>query len=451
MRLSLRLTVVFGCVGLLAVASLAVVAWLLAADEVRDSIDDELVRRATVLAERPAPSTNSIEADRQTGRSPAAPVLGFDDAGVQFFAADGTPLGEAAFAVDPEVVSASRSSSLEPMTVATSSGTYRIVTVAFDAGIPDAGFIQFFREISDEESALSDLALRLAVVTAVSLVALAAASWIVGRWLSKPLDELTVAAERLAELDDMPGRIEITRGDEIGSLAGSFNRVLSALEVGRAQQRRLVADASHELRTPLTSVRMRTEFLAANLAMPVEERAAILRAAVSDVEQLSTLVSELLELAADLRGSDEAPQRVRLADLVVEVAQRSEVATGRSIIVDADESEATVRPSMVRRALQNLVDNAVKYSPDTTPIGMRLNGGRFEVEDEGCGIPDDDLDRVFDRFFRSEQTRTRPGTGLGLAIVAQVAEAHGGSTWAGSAGTGARVGFSIGPALRPQG
>jgi two-component system sensor histidine kinase MprB len=99
---------------------------------------------------------------------------------------------------------------------------------------------------------------------------------------------------------------------------------------------------------------------------------------------------------------------------------------------------------MIRRAVQNLVDNAIKYSPAPTVITVTSHGGAIEVLDDGPGIAPDDAAHVFDRFYRSPKARTRPGNGIGLAIVQRVAEAHGGEVWVGSTPSGgARVGFSV--------
>ena len=130
------------------------------------------------------------------------------------------------------------------------------------------------------------------------------------------------------------------------------------------------------------------------------------------------------------------------------MAERIRRSTGRVIRVQASPApDLLIRDQMVRRAVSNLLDNAVKYSPAAEPILVLVEGARIEVRDHGEGIPDADLPHVFDRFFRSPEARTRPGNGIGLAIVDRVAELHGGRTWARNAadGTGAIVGFSVTP------
>ncbi|NDH76725.1 MAG: sensor histidine kinase, partial [Actinobacteria bacterium] len=256
---------------------------------------------------------------------------------------------------------------------------------------------------------------------------------------------MTDAAEGLTEPGAPSARIEVTRNDEVGQLADTFNRMAAALEIGREQQQRLVADASHELRTPLTSLRMRADFLVSLNDIPDEHRA-IIEGAVVDVERLTALVSDLIDLATDSGTPDEEADFRRLAAIATEVAERTEIAAGIPITVDGDDSAAVVYPGMIRRAVQNLLDNAVKYGPPDGPVRIKVDRHQITVIDDGFGIPPEDLAHVFDRFFRSPKARSRPGNGIGLAIVKQVADVHGGSVWAENDPTGgARVGFSVAP------
>ncbi len=171
----------------------------------------------------------------------------------------------------------------------------------------------------------------------------------------------------------------------------------------------------------------------------------MLRAAVHDAERLSALVSDLVDLAADVRNADEQAIPIDLGRLVTEVAVQAEISSDRTITVDADDTVAAVRPTMVRRALHNLLDNAVKYGGQGE-ITVRSYAGAIEVHDDGPGIAPEDRAHVFDRFFRSPKARNRPGTGIGLAIVEQAATAHGGAVWVGTSDRGgAVVGFSVHP------
>ncbi len=450
MKLSARLTLVFGVFGLVIVAVIATLSWLLAASEVRGSTDDELRARASVID-----NISDIDAEvlAEFGRSPAIPtnVFGIEGSGGQVFDAEGQLLGPDPIALPVTITDEFRAG--EPMlTTETVDGrTYRVYTVRFPEEVAtpladlDAYGVQLYRDISSQEDSISQLALRLAVLGALGLTLVAAGSWIVGRRLAAPMRELTAAAERLTEPGAPSARIEVARQDEVGQLADTFNRMASALEIGREQQQRLVADASHELRTPLTSLRMRADFLASFDDLRDDHRA-IVEGAVVDVEQLTALVTDLIDLASDSGTPDEAAEPRRLGDIAREVAERTEVAARVPISVESDDSTATVYPGMIRRAVQNLVDNAVKYGPPEGPVRIEVGDGRITVVDRGTGIPAEDLEHVFDRFFRSPKARSRPGNGIGLAIVKQVADVHGGSVWArNDPAGGACVGFSVDP------
>ena len=173
-----------------------------------------------------------------------------------------------------------------------------------------------------------------------------------------------------------------------------------------------------------------------------------------EVQELTDLVSELVELAGDSSGSDEALETVELVDLARDVAARARRRSGREVEVSSSGTTTVlVRPQMIERAIGNLVDNALKYSPDGAPVDVVIDGTRLEVRDRGTGFADVDLPHVFDRFYRSVEARTQSGSGLGLAIVQQAVERHGGTVWAANrAGGGAVVGFELpSSATEPEG
>lgn len=450
MKLSVRLTLVFGISGLLIVAGIAVSAWWLAAREVRQATDDDLRARSSVLD-----TLTSIDADRLAGfgRSPAIPsnVFGIEGSGGQIFDVTGEPIGGEVIGLPVTITEEVRAGEPVITTETVGDRTYRVYTVRLPAGITgplvDAGAygVQLYTDVTAEEETIAALAVWLAALGFVGVSVVAGGSWIVGRRLAAPIRDLTDAAERLSEPGAPSARIEVARNDEVGQLADTFNRMASALEIGRAQQQRLVADASHELRTPLTSLRMRADFLASFDDLRDEHRA-IVEGAVVDVEQLTALVTDLIDLATDSGTPDEEAELRSLKVIVTEVAERTEIAAGIVVTVDGDDSAARVYPGMIRRAVQNLVDNAVKYGPADGPVRIEVDRHRITVVDEGSGIAPEDLDHVFDRFFRSPKARARPGNGIGLAIVKQVADVHGGSVWAENEPTGgARIGFSVAP------
>jgi two-component system sensor histidine kinase MprB len=220
--------------------------------------------------------------------------------------------------------------------------------------------------------------------------------------------------------------------------------MLAALERSREAQRQLVADASHELRTPLTSIRTNIELLGRAKELPEAERAEVVAAASAQLEELTLLLGDLIDLARDGRPAADEIEDVRLDELVRESAAR--INGGR---VQVDAQPTLVRGSRTRlaRAVSNLLDNAIKYSPESAPVEVSVRGGEVAVRDHGPGIAPEDLPHVFDRFYRAPSARGTPGSGLGLAIVRQVAEAHQGTATAEPAeGGGARLRLRV-PAL----
>jgi two-component system sensor histidine kinase MprB len=216
--------------------------------------------------------------------------------------------------------------------------------------------------------------------------------------------------------------------------------------VGRSQeqQRRLVSDASHEMRTPLTSLRSNVELLGQIDRLPPAERHAVVADVLEDIDELSALLGELVDLASDL-ATAEQEEPVRLGDLARTVAARMQRRAGRLLTVDdAGAGEVVGRPRQLERAMGNLVDNAVKYSAPGSPIELAVNGVSVTVRDRGRGIPAQDLDRVFDRFHRAVDVRAEPGLGLGLSIVEAIVRSHGGYVFARNRdGGGAEVGFTL--------
>ncbi|MCG5214564.1 sensor histidine kinase [Streptosporangium sp. KLBMP 9127] len=260
--------------------------------------------------------------------------------------------------------------------------------------------------------------------------------WLVARTALRPVADLTQAAEHVAETRDLKLRIDVDRDDELGSLARSFNTMLDALERSADAQRRLVADASHELRTPLTALRTNVELLLRPHQLGPVDRAELDKAVISGFEELTALVSDVVELARD-----EEPvalvEDVRFDQIVQHEVERG-AAYWPAVRFRVDLAETHVRgvADRLARAVANLLDNAGKYSPAGAEVEVRLRDGVLTVRDHGPGIAAEDLPHVFDRFYRAQGARARPGSGLGLAIVRQVVETHGGQVTAEAAGGG---------------
>jgi two-component system sensor histidine kinase MprB len=244
----------------------------------------------------------------------------------------------------------------------------------------------------------------------------------------RPVRRLTRNVERIARTEDLQP-LPVEGDDEIARLASAFNDMLVALSASRDRQRRLVADASHELRTPLTSLRTNLDLLLqadAGAGLDNAARAELLEDVRAQIEEMSTLVGDLVELARDepLRA---VVEQVDLADVVERaVARARRRGTGLTFDVDMEPWWVTGESASLERAVTNLLDNAVKWSPPDGTVRIRLTHGTLTVDDEGPGIALADREHVFERFYRSKESRSMPGSGLGLSIVRQVVERHSG-------------------------
>jgi two-component system sensor histidine kinase MprB len=281
----------------------------------------------------------------------------------------------------------------------------------------------------------------LRVILALLVVAGIALAALLGRLVAgaavAPLKRLTQATEHVRATQDLSERIDPAGEDEIGQLAAGFNAMLDALQhsIGALDasvhaQRQLVADASHELRTPVTSMRTNIEVLRQQPDMAVTERQRLLDDVVEQAEELTALMNDLIELARGERVDGER-EDVRLDLLVEEAVERARRHSPRTpFAVGLQPLLLSGAPQRLARAVNNLIDNAVAYSPPGAPVEVELNTTELAVRDHGPGIAAEDLPHVFDRFYRGAEARGRPGSGLGLAIVRQVAEQHGGSVCA---------------------
>ncbi len=224
--------------------------------------------------------------------------------------------------------------------------------------------------------------------------------------------------------------------DELAHLAITFNQMIDRLERARITQDRFIADASHDLRTPLTIIQAEVELLLTRDDHAPEVRGALLKMA-SEADRLGHLASDLLFLArADAHQLAATSETIRLDELLVEcVAKLRTLAARKNIalrIVVEEPAEISCDPSTLQRALINVIENAIKYSPDDGMVSVRLDREeqgslRIVITDNGQGIPEEDIAKVFSRFYRSDLARSTPGSGLGLSIVKSVIDAHGGT------------------------
>ena len=329
----------------------------------------------------------------------------------------------------------------------------RVMAIPVEGG----GAVAFGRSLREVDHILHRLR-TIFVLAAIGGVALAV---LLGRMVAvrttTPLRRLTEAAEHVARTRDLARRIDASGDDEIASMATSFNAMLDALELSVGEldasvraQRQLVADASHELRTPITSLRTNVEILRARHAdLSPQRRDALLATVVEQTEELTVLMNDVIELA---RGDHmpESREPVSVDEIVAEALGRAaRHSPDTAFECDAEETTVLGAASRLTRAVNNLLDNAVKWNPPGAPIEITLRAGVLRVRDHGPGIPDNELEHVFDRFFRGAHAREQTGSGLGLAIVRQVAEDHGGSVSVSNAADGGTI-FTLSLPVTPK-
>jgi two-component system sensor histidine kinase MprB len=307
------------------------------------------------------------------------------------------------------------------------------------------GVIIVGQDLAGTDHALRRMKFWILLIGAIGIGIAAALAGVVATLALRPIKRLTAAAETVAATGNLNERVAVSGSDEIGRLAARFNGMLGALEDSVGRQRRLVADASHELRTPLTAARTNIDLVREG-RLPEEEVRRALDEASVELDSLTSLVSDLVELA---RGGERQLriEDVQLDDLVAGMVERAKSRSPQTTFVTAfSPTMVQVDPALMERAVSNLLDNAVKYSSPGTPIEVTVRDGEVIVVDHGPGIAEDDLPRIFDRFYRAATARAKPGAGLGLAIVREAAEAHGGKATAESTGSGARFRLTL-PAL----
>ncbi len=291
------------------------------------------------------------------------------------------------------------------------------------------------------------LILLLVGVAGIALAVLLGA--LVARTALTPIARFTRRTEQLTGDPDLSRRLEVSGRDELARLAASFNATLEQLDRSVAAQRHLIADAGHELRTPIASLRANIQVLQEAGRLTPEDREALRHDIIDELDELTALVSDVVELARGSRG-ELATDDVRLDQIVADAVERTRRRCDLRF-------EVTLQPTLVRgagerinRAVANLLDNARKWSPPGGLVEVRLRDGILCVRDHGPGFQEADLTHVFERFYRADSARGLAGSGLGLAIVRQAAEVHQGYVRAENApGGGARMEVSFGTPLPP--
>jgi two-component system, OmpR family, sensor histidine kinase MprB len=451
-NLRTRMAAVAGVAVALTVVALAATEYEAARSTLRGQIDQALRERGTPLS-NPIPGgggqggPNDGDGDHQ-----GAPPNPFGDAAgkVQLISPTGAILSATTAAtrlpVDARTKALAAAGSGSYFTDVHVQGVHlRVLTVGRGA----RGAVQIARPLTEVDRSLRQLLLILLAVGGGGILLAAVLGGVVARAALAPVSRFTRQTEALTANPDLSQRLEIEGQDELARLARSFNATLDALERSAEAQRHLVADASHELRTPISSLRANIQVLQDADLLPEAERASLRADIISELDELTALVGDVVELARGAKPSDVVDD-VRIDQIVRQLVERAERRGG-----DAVEFQAILQPTVVSgeperisRAISNLLGNAHKWSPPNGLIEIDLADGVLAIRDHGPGFDEADIPHIFDRFYRADSARGMPGSGLGLAIVRQAAEAHGGWVTAANAPDGgAVVTVSFGPSV----
>jgi two-component system sensor histidine kinase MprB len=435
--LASRVTILTALAAGATVALMALGAYITVRMQLQAGLDDSLVHRA-----RTTPT--AAVCDRSV-RMPAE-YFGASDVWVACLDEDGNQLVRAKDPVEmqkliggPETAVSKDEKQTSVRTVSADGTRWRMAAVHRT----DGSTVLIAQPLDSQEALLARLGSVMLLFGLAGVIGAGLAGWGVARNGLRPVRRLTEAAEHIARTEDLRP-LPVEGDDEIARLATAFNQMLAALAASRDRQRQLVADAGHELRTPLTSLRTNLDLLsqvdAEGTGLPPKARAELLDDVHAQIEELTTLIGDLVELARDepLTHVVEPVDLPELVDRVIARVRRR--APGLSFDVEMAPWYVVGEGAGLERAVTNLLDNAAKWSPDDGTVTVRLSDGTLTVDDQGPGIAEVDRPHVFDRFYRSQESRGMSGSGLGLSIVRQVAERHSGSVTADDApGGGARL------------
>ncbi len=478
MTLRARIAAVAGLAVALAVLVAAIGLYVAVRSDLRSEVDKSLSQRATAFMPRASAISGdsgpeSPESPSQQDRLPPPngdnPPPGGHDGGdfpnsvapaplggpsgyVQFVSPNGmvhVPTGQGSSttipltATDKEISRSGKGQTLSDRTI--KGVQLRVLTLGSGAH----GAVLVARPLTEVNNELSRLLVILAIVGIVGIALAAALGSLVARAALAPIARFTRRTEMLAGGLQLSERLPDSGRDELARLAISFNATLDALQRSVESQRNLVADASHELRTPIASLRANIQVLADAERLPTEDQASLRADIVSELDELTRLVGDVVELARGAEPKDELHD-VSLDEIVRSAVQRAQKRSDATFKVNLEPTLVRGEAERIDRAVSNLLDNAHKWSPPEEPIEVDLRDGLLSIRDHGPGFEQADLPYVFERFYRADRARKLPGSGLGLAIVRQAAEAHGGHVEAENAPDGgARVRISFGVVISP--
>jgi two-component system sensor histidine kinase MprB len=451
----------------LSVALGALISYIVLSRTINDNVDNDLRQRTSVLL-----NTNlsglTVDLDHPGLNSKSSTAaLSIANLKMSIVVADGstvvpvptpitgTQVVDAAAPVgDPELAVARGQLAYSLRTVEVDGQLYRVYAIPdtprspnySGTYVPQDAAIVVAESMAGTQNTLNTLATVSFIVGLIGIALAGAAGLAIGRAALRPVEDLSKATEYIARTGDLRS-LPVTGDDELAQLTRNFNTMLEALARSQDHQKRLVADAGHELRTPLTSMRTNLDLLAQVMAapddnrLPAEDRIELMNDVRAQMEELSLLISDLVELSRDEQPSH-AIEHLDLRDIVDRATERVQRrAPALSYDLQLSPWYLDGDPAALERLVTNLMDNAAKWSPEGGTVTVTLADGLLQVADQGPGIAEKDLAHVFERFYRSPEARATPGSGLGLAIVRQIAENHGGRVAAArAAGGGALLG-----------
>ena len=459
MSLRLRLTLLNGLVLLLAMGAFATLAYAIQARALQTSLDSSLKDQARWFGDNASlwfdrssrRPRGLVLPDPRTFSAPDV-LIQIDGPGGEMYARSRS-LGDSSLPVESDMVRRAFAGEAWFSQVDLDGEPARLYVAPLRVSWPGGGeggqvaMILVARPLSSLNQSLQSLQTSFLVVGAAGVLVSLVAGWLLARAALRPIDRLAAAAHAIGAARDFSRRVpeSASRPDEVGRLAAEFNRMLgqlqaayNQLEAALSAQRRFVADASHELRTPLAVLRGNLDLLGSSLATATTQgsdgRGFLLADMQSETERMGRLVGDLLLLAQADAGQHLTLEPVELAPLVRDAFRAArffredvelrleDVPEDAWVAGDADR---------LKQVLLILLDNALKYTPDGGQVW--LSGRRdatqvtLSVADTGPGVPPEDRERIFDRFYRADLARGRGGAGLGLAIARWIVDEHHGT------------------------
>jgi len=346
---------------------------------------------------------------------------------------NGVDLGpEAATTVLPAIVATGR-----PQYLSVTTNSHHLMAYLTPLAVPPelaqqgiVGVLEVFEAQHTYIQIQQTFSLILLIGVPLGLMVALGAGWWIARAALRPINRISRTVHTIGESRDLSRRLDFVGPyDEVGRLAETFDGMMERLESVFETQKQFIADASHELRTPLTAIRGNADLLK---MAPPEERELCIVSIRREAERMSRLVNDLLLLAAaDVEEQAVHMQPVDLDDLLTDVYRSAVLLAGDKVTVRLEPLEPVAivaDPDRIKQLLLNLVDNAVKFTPAGGTITMSLyaepEGARLEVCDTGIGIPPEEQEAIFRRFYRVEHARSKRGSGLGLAICEWIVTAH---------------------------